>query len=326
MLPVQDTSASILDPEPSACCVCGSGEGESVGSGWDYEYRTCGNRWNVSRCKGCGHQYLNPRPKSGDAARIYGDGYYTVHAPEEPSGFISGIRQRLESGRYRAILDRLPGRPKVLDLGFGDGRVLLLLRELIGEGGSFEGVDLNIDPRVKAALAKKRIRTHDALIETFLADDSGLDLVVMNNSLEHVWDPQRVVKNIRRMLRPGGIAFIELPNPDSLCRRIQGDTFWGGFHFPRHLNFFTKASLRRIFTDNGFEIVGYTEYVTPAFWVIGIRNRLGLRSDRTTRSIKEAVSLANPFALITFTALEYLVRFSGLHADCHRIIVRKPAV
>jgi SAM-dependent methyltransferase len=186
-------------------------------------------------------------------------------------------------------------------------------------------VDLNIHPRVEAALAMRRIRTHDALIETFSAGDGGLDLVVMNNSLEHVWDPQRVVKNIRRMLRPGGIGFIELPNPGSLCRRLQGDRFWGGFHFPRHLNFFTRASLRRIFADNGFEIVGYAEYVTPAFWVIGIRNRLGLRSDRKARSPKEAVSLANPFALIVFTALEYLIRFSGLHADCHRIIVRKPA-
>lgn len=326
MPPAPDPTAPRLDPESSACCVCGSGAGESAGSGSDYEYRTCGNRWNVSRCKDCGHQYLNPRPKSGDAGRIYGDGYYTVHAPEEPSGFISRIRKWLESGRYRAILDRLPESPRVLDLGFGDGRVLLLLRELIGEGGTFEGVDLNIHPRVKAALAAKGIRTHDALIESFLADGPGWDLIVMNNSLEHVWDPQRVVQNIRRMLRPGGIAFIELPNPDSLCRKVQGDTFWGGFHFPRHLNFFTKASLRRIFADNGFEIVGYTEYVTPAFWVIGIRNRLGLRSDRKTRSLKEAVSLANPIALIAFTALENLIRFSGLHADCHRIIVRKPAV
>src|SRR5690606_9988212 len=42
--------------------------------------------------------------------------------------------------------------------------------------------------------------------------DSSLDFVVANQVLEHVENPLRALRTIARVLRPGGIAFISLPD------------------------------------------------------------------------------------------------------------------
>lgn len=44
--------------------------------------------------------------------------------------------------------------------------------------------------------------------------DASLDFVVANHVLEHLEDPVRALKNLVRVLRPGGILFLTLPNAD----------------------------------------------------------------------------------------------------------------
>jgi ubiquinone/menaquinone biosynthesis C-methylase UbiE len=312
--------------ETVSCCLCGSSDSSEVGRGEDFEYASCSNTWTFVQCRNCSHQYLTPRPRFDEANRIYPETYYTGESDDDPTtrGLVQKIRRAQEAGRYRKVLAMLPENPSVLDVGFGDGRILILLRDLLGPNADLTGLDLKVSDSVKNVLGLYRIRIELALLETYDAPAARWNLVIGNQVLEHFWDPQAAVGKMFQMLAPGGFVFLETPNPNCQCRRLQGNRYFGGFHFPRHLNLFSPADLKRLLTENGFEVVDYSAFVSPSFWITGFRNRLGLRFYKSTDRWIESVNMNNLPTLGFFTVLETLALWTGLGAANHRIIARKP--
>jgi ubiquinone/menaquinone biosynthesis C-methylase UbiE len=99
------------------------------------------------------------------------------------------------------------------DLGAGDGAFTFALADLLGQGAQITAVDR--DPgalkRLASALRMDRL---PALIETVVSDFtrslnlSGLDGVVMANSLHFVRDKAPVLASVGNMLRPGGTLIV----------------------------------------------------------------------------------------------------------------------
>ena len=77
-------------------------------------------------------------------------------------------------------------------------------------------------------------------------DDESLDAVVSFHVLEHVDSPAEFLRHVNRILRPGGLVHLEVPN---LARWGEGglDHF---FQFP-HLFSFTETTLRNYLTAIG---------------------------------------------------------------------------
>jgi SAM-dependent methyltransferase len=76
--------------------------------------------------------------------------------------------------------------------------------------------------------------------------------VIMSSYLEHEVDVRRALDGVFRTLKPGGKAYVRIPNYASLNRRVIGPK-WCGFRSPDHVNYFTLASLREIAKKSGFE-------------------------------------------------------------------------
>ncbi len=121
---------------------------------------------------------------------------------------IDRFGQWLSQLRIRRSLRGLAGKT----IGdFGCGYNADLVRSLLGEVASATLVDLSIAPDLKQ-------RSNVVAIEGTLPDvlqevpSASLDAVVCNNVLEHLWEPERALQHIRRALRPGGIAFINVPS------------------------------------------------------------------------------------------------------------------
>jgi 2-polyprenyl-3-methyl-5-hydroxy-6-metoxy-1,4-benzoquinol methylase len=86
----------------------------------------------------------------------------------------------------------------------------------------------------------------------------------MAGVIEHLYDPGRTVREIWRLLKPGGICYLDAPNEDGLYTKI-GNLYmrilrrdWvvnlAPTFPPYHVQGFNPSSLRRLFQDVGFQI------------------------------------------------------------------------
>lgn len=103
-----------------------------------------------------------------------------------------------------------------LDIGCGYGG---LLRAFSGPGVSSIGIE--IDPILSEY---SRLNTEDlnvtvrnVSVDDFNFDDAGqFDLITCTEVIEHVADPEKLIRNIVRVLAPGGTLFLRMPNGRSL--------------------------------------------------------------------------------------------------------------
>jgi SAM-dependent methyltransferase len=148
---------------------------------------------------------------------------------------------------WRLLRDTTPGR--LLDVGCGRGD---LGAALIARGWEVAGVDPS-----EGAVASARARGVDAqagTLETVDFEDESFDAVVMRHSLEHLPDPIGDLKRIHRLLKPGGLLVVSLPNFDSWERRRFGSA-WFHLDLPRHRTHFGPKSLRLAFEQSGFDVL-----------------------------------------------------------------------
>lgn len=135
----------------------------------------------------------------------------------------------------------------LLDIGCGEGSFLAKVRNMY----AVHGVDFDRD----AIAAAKRFYGLDnvwvATPEDLKADSSGqYDLVTLFEVLEHVEEPRELLVTIRRLLAPGGVVAIGLPN-----RLRKGADVDPTDVPPIHLSKWTARSLQCCLESAGFEMV-----------------------------------------------------------------------
>ena len=255
----------VADATVAFCCpICGGERGR-----WAATY----NRLSIARCADCGHGYVWPVPSRAFLEGIYsGDGYYegsrasvgfSSYRGEEPA------RRRM-FGRH---LDRLAAlgasQGRVLDVGCATGDFLKVARE---RGWEVLGVDPSSARREAEAAGIHLVGTtiHDAQVEA-----GSLDLVTFWDVLEHVTDPVADLAAAGRLLRPGGLLALSVPDSRNLAARVSGRRWFGYKTAGEHLQFFTPESLRRGFAKAGLRLA----VRRPAAWscTLGfLGNRAGL--------------------------------------------------
>jgi SAM-dependent methyltransferase len=95
--------------------------------------------------------------------------------------------------------------------------------------------------------------------------------------LEHLSDPRRTLREIGRILKPGGRLIVAVPNYSSVQARWSGPA-WFHLDLPRHLFHFPVAGLRRLLVDSGFTLRSEHHFSlrqNPFGWVQSALNRLG---------------------------------------------------
>jgi SAM-dependent methyltransferase len=160
----------------------------------------------------------------------YEEHHRTARSPD----FVFGGEERTD------LFRRLVGGPgrRVLDLGCRYGA----LTRAYAEGNDVVGVD--VDREALREAAKLGIETRVANVEQPLAfDDESFDVVVAGELLEHVRDPERLVAEARRLLRPGGRLVGSVPNAYRLLNRLRFLVGLPPERDPTHLHMFTPRDV-----------------------------------------------------------------------------------
>jgi SAM-dependent methyltransferase len=79
------------------------------------------------------------------------------------------------------------------------------------------------------------------------------DAVIMLHVIEHIPDPAESVREIRRVLKPGGVLVVETPRFDSLAFKLLGRRERSIQNCSGHIFFFTESTLGQILEKNGFK-------------------------------------------------------------------------
>ncbi|MEM9725625.1 MAG: class I SAM-dependent methyltransferase [Pseudomonadota bacterium] len=183
-----------------------------------------------------------------------------------------------------ARLERLGLRPgdKVLDLGCGEGRHSHGLHML--GGLHVIGVDLNAASLAKAraglaslsgdaaaepapgaspaavdAEAEPGTRFLQADVTDLPFEDDSFDAVICSEVLEHLPDYPAALREVRRVLKPGGRFCATVPRawPERICWRLAPPPFGYPFEPGGHLRIFHRIELQMAVEEHGFNFQGH---------------------------------------------------------------------
>ena len=207
------------------------------------------------KCQGCGLVFSFPPP---DPALVLSR--YSVDWFEKeylPSYGIDPAAPSLDhlASRYSAELDPVePFRKtgKLLDVGAGAG---LFLSQAKKKGWDVFGVEAS---EYGPAWAKMNlgIDIFHGTLDRAPFPDNYFDVVMLQDTIEHVPNPAEVVGRIYQLLRVGGALSISTPNLNSIGRRILGKQ-WGLVSATEHLCLFSPSCLRSLLERSGFEVESF---------------------------------------------------------------------
>jgi SAM-dependent methyltransferase len=233
-------------PPPRPCDRCGSGEASVAFRSDDF---ISGESFDLLRCLNCGLLRTDFRGSSSDLARYYGSAYYSIGG-RRLKGTLKVIMSSFRSVRARWVARRAAGPGKILDLGCGRGFMLASMKRM---GWDCMGTEIASEVAV-AAGDEYGLKILSEGIDPLPFPEGHFDVVTSWHSLEHMERPVRTLGDIHRVLRPGGLFMVEVPNRSSL-QAAMGGSRWFHLDPPRHLYHFTRGALRSILVDLGFEVV-----------------------------------------------------------------------
>ena len=173
----------------------------------------------------------------------YGGGEAKFAAPLQA---IVNLSTRRRAGSIWSHLPPAPA-PVVLDLGCGRGSLLAELARLGARGIGLE----RAGPGLLGAQAGFEMRFGELTDQRFLAE--SFDAVVLWHSLEHLEHPRAVLAEVGRIIKPGGLLVIAVPNNASWQARFFGRR-WFHLDLPRHLHFFGHAGLLHLLRQQGYAV------------------------------------------------------------------------
>ena len=179
-------------------------------------------------------------------AAEYYEAYWSVGGFAPAGALTSPVRRILER--------HVQPDDTCLDVGCGDGRAAgVWVRD---RGATYVGVDISPEATAQAAAIGLDARVIDDASRLPFGD-GAFDSVVCLEVLEHLFEPQHALREIRRVLKPGGALILTVPNVAYWRRRVDMFCFgrWNPLGDDRsvdqpwrdpHIRFFTLGALRRL--------------------------------------------------------------------------------
>lgn len=246
------------------CIICGNTSGNK-----DYAIKELqlglGDIFHYQLCGGCGSfQLLDP---PSDMGKYYpNENYYSFHLElkdHHKRDILRKIKTDYLLFNKQPILGRLLSigyrmnetyewmkftgakyDDAILDVGTGNGSLLTKLYET-----GFSNLT-GIDPFINESKDYGAIKV---LKKDIFEMDGTYDVIMMHHSLEHTFEPAKVLSKIYELLPAGGKLLVRVPIMGNYGWQHYGE-YWCGIDAPRHIFIPSETGLKRLVQDAGFSI------------------------------------------------------------------------
>ncbi|MBL8447866.1 MAG: class I SAM-dependent methyltransferase [Zoogloeaceae bacterium] len=222
-----------------ACPICDSASAAPWRSGlYDDRYGYPG-RFELLKCKACGHAFLDALFNPEQLGDLYSRFYprksmdVTSYAPKQLLGGWRGWW----IGERSAAFAWVPPNSRVLDVGCGFGHSLGFHQ---ARGCEAYGIEADEN-------AQRVAQAHGLRITHGLFDGSGyatefFDVITFDQVAEHLVDPVATIRATRKLLKADGKLILSFPNAQGWGAWLFG-RHWINWHTPYHLHFFSRRSI-----------------------------------------------------------------------------------
>jgi len=208
----------------------------------------------IYQCNHCGVQRLREEDCIPDD--YYKTGEYRKQLAESLESSKAVIEQ--DEMQYYTLQtlfpDSLRGK-NILDVGCGVGSLLDMLKNVSHSQIGIEPCNPYLE-----SLSKRGYEVYSNLFEAINNNNGNIDYAFSIQVIEHVDNPKEFLKEIKRLIRPGGKLLISTPNRDDILMNLLKDEFSPFFYRTQHRWYFDKNSLTVCAKHAGFK-VDYVKFV-----------------------------------------------------------------
>ncbi|MFH0839256.1 MAG: class I SAM-dependent methyltransferase [Candidatus Omnitrophota bacterium] len=201
---------------------------------------TCYGR--IVACRRCGLVYVNPRTDREELMNQYANALDV--------GYSSQMELRIKTfKRQLRLIENYIPKGRLLDVGCAAGYFLYVAQK---KGWQIEGVEMS---RAIAKEAEQLLGTTVRLgtVEESEFPSSYFDAVSMFDVIEHLPEPAKTLREIQRILKPGGILALNFPDISSVFAQCMRAHWW--FLLEDHLYYFSPGVLTQMLQVHGFKVL-----------------------------------------------------------------------
>jgi 2-polyprenyl-3-methyl-5-hydroxy-6-metoxy-1,4-benzoquinol methylase len=194
-----------------------------------------------------------PQPSLDKLGSYYESDDYISHTDSQRSLFekiYQVVKTKNISDKVKTVTRANSGTGRLLDIGCGTGDFLSVAKSVGWQTVGFEPND-----KARNLALSKGV---ELVAETTDLPDASFDVITMWHVLEHVPDVEAQIKELRRLVKPGGTIVIAVPNFKSVDAKYYGK-FWAAYDVPRHLWHFSKTAIKKLFEEQAL----FLEEVKP---------------------------------------------------------------
>ena len=211
-------------------------------------YLVPGKEWGRHvKCKNCHLIYMNPMEKVSKTNEYYSKAKNT-HAPTIRESYL-----RTAKSQVRLIQKYVSGT-NLLDIGCAQGFFLFSASQA---GYTTKGIEISQDA-AEYAIREFGLDVEAKPFEELRFADNHFDVVTLWQVLEHVPYPIVILKEVHRILKPGGLLVVSTPNIEGIPAKILRKRWWDIKRL--HINQFTTKTLTDILQNGGFKNISSVSY------------------------------------------------------------------
>lgn len=225
----------------------------------------------IAQCQDCGFQFTQDCPDEKEIGRYYESEDYISHSNTSKGLYnkLYRIARSFMLRRKLAIVNKITAKKSgaILDIGSGTGHFAGTMKRA---GWQVKGIEIND----KARSFSKSQFDLDVIgpDEISSLKPESFDCITLWHVLEHFHDPFNYASEIHRLLKPGGVCLIALPNSDSFDAFHYG-RYWAAYDVPRHLWHFNPSTFKLFAEKAGFKLKELRSLPLDVFYISALSEK-----------------------------------------------------